>query len=77
MLLGIGPNTQFKIETGDEVWDDFIVDIPSSIKTYIYLSVRIVFDPPKTSFELKALENQITKLEYTINTIADEEEVSV
>lgn len=72
LMLGAGPDTQFRLETGDEVWDDFMVDVPSSIKTYIYLSVRLTFDPPKTSFELESIEKQIQKLEYSINTITDE-----
>lgn len=75
LLLGAGPDVQFELETGDETWSDFMTDAPSAIKTYIYLSVRLTFDPPKTSFELNSIENQIQKLEFQINTITDEEVV--
>lgn len=68
--LGIGPEIGFAIESRDQVWGDFLEDDIrlSSVKTYIYLRVRLLFDPPATSFHIKAMEDQIRELEWRLNT---------
>lgn len=41
-------------------------------KSYVYLKVRLGFDPPKTSFVINAIEKQISELEYRLNTMREE-----
>lgn len=37
-------------------------------RTYVFLKVKLLFDPPKASFQIEALENQIREFEWRINT---------
>lgn len=67
--LGVGPVDGFMIEDAEAVWADFIVDDVklNSVKTYIYLKVRMLFDPPTTSFLIEAFNHQIEELEWRMN----------
>jgi len=68
--LGIGPVDGFMIEDETPEWDAFLGDDLklNSVKTYIYLSVRLVFDPPTTSYLIDSLRNQLNELTWRINT---------
>ncbi|WKW86797.1 hypothetical protein SEA_CONLEY_11 [Gordonia phage Conley] len=67
--LGLGPEEGFMITDSSEEWGDLLEEDArlNSIKTYIYLKVRILFDPPSTSFVLSALQEQIKELEWRLN----------
>lgn len=67
--LGIGPDGGFEIENADATWDDFLNGDKSlnSVKTYIFLRVRMIFDPPATSFHLNAMKEQIEQIEWRLN----------
>lgn len=69
--LGVGPAVGFMIDSADDVWDDFIVLDDdreyNSIKIYIQLRVRMLFDPPQTSYLLDAMTEQINQLEWRLN----------
>ena len=73
--LGVGPVEGFSIEDDSASWSDF--DVPSNqlhlIKTYVYLKVRILFDPPGTSFLLEAANNQIKEYEWRLNVFREVE----
>jgi len=70
--LGHGPDMGFHIEDETAEWDDFSGDpLANSIKTYVCLKVRLVFDPPSTSFVLNALEKQITEHEVRLNWVRE------
>lgn len=74
--LGVGPSEGFFIEDDSAVWTDFIPDLTKlqSVKTYIYLKVRIVFDPASLgSATLAAYERQIQELEWRLNVSAESE----
>lgn len=76
--LGVGPTTGFAIEDETKVWQDFISDdemILNACKTYVYLRVRILFDPPTTSFVLSALKEQLAEYEWRINVLREEKVV--
>ena len=67
--LGVGPDTVYSINDATPKWIDFLTDsvMYSAVKTYIYLKVKIVFDPPGTSFLLDAMQRQIQELEWRLN----------
>ncbi len=45
--LGVGPSDPFKITGEDEIWSDFMPDgYQEEVKTYVYLKMRLIFDPP-------------------------------
>lgn len=67
--IGVGPAAVYSIEDSTPTWIDFLTDsvMYSAVKTYIYLKVKVVFDPPGTSFLLDAMRNQIQELEWRLN----------
>lgn len=67
--MGIGPTTGFAIEDATPTWTDFLTDVKplNDVKSYVYLRVRMMFDPPGTSFHLAAMEKQIDELGWRIN----------
>lgn len=60
--------------TGEnETWDDIVdnVDELSGIKSYVYLKVRLLFDPPASSAMQTAMDNSIKELEWRMYTMRD------
>lgn len=74
--LGIGPTQGFMIEDGATEWDTFLAgDIRlNNVKTYTYLRVRLLFDPPASSFAITAIQDQIKELEWRINAQREDEQ---
>jgi len=75
--LGIGPTEPYLITSKYQVWDDFFGTGPKleSVKTYIYLKVRLAFDPP-TGGVLEAIQRQITEYEWRITAQAEKGETT-
>lgn len=72
--LGAGPASGFAIEDDSSTWAEFLGTDPrlNNIKTYVYLRVRLLFDPPTTGFHVKAMQEQITELEWRINAYRED-----
>lgn len=71
--IGVGPAEGFRITGTFETWSDFTsdkIDI-ESVKTYMYLRVRLLFDPPTTSALVEAMTKQADKLEWRLNVAAE------
>lgn len=66
--LGVGPVDGFIIEDAAKTWDQFINGkmAINSVKSYVYLKVRVLFDPPATSFAIDAMTNQIKEFEWRL-----------
>lgn len=70
--LGVGPVGGFQITDATTEWSAFVTDPRlNSVMTFVYLKVKLTFDPPKTGFHLAAIERQIKELEYRINVVVD------
>ena len=70
--LGVGPETPFKIYSSEEVWTDFIEDgWLEDVKQYIYLKVRLIFDPPANATLMSSIEEQINQLEWLMNSVSE------
>lgn len=72
--LGVGPVDGFFIEDDSAEWDDFPCTSPQQIhlvKTYVYLRVRILFDPPTTGYLVTALEAQLREYEWRLNQMRE------
>jgi hypothetical protein len=72
--IGIGPAEGFMIEDADPTWDAFLGSDPllNSVKSYVYLRVRLLFDLPATSFHIASIEKQIQELEWRLSVHRDE-----
>lgn len=71
--LGIGPPSGFNITGIQETWSSFVPE-PTKyemVKAYVVLRVRLLFDPPTSSFVLESMKNQITEFEWLLNVEAE------
>lgn len=71
--LGVGPTDGYFISGESETWSDFIGGSKSieAVKTYIYLSVKLVFDPPTSNYVLESMDRQIYELAWRIRLQAE------
>lgn len=67
--LGVGPEAGFSIEDKTPTWTAFTApeNQLNMVRSYVFLSVRLLFDPPSTSFHLEAMKQQIEKFEWRLN----------
>lgn len=71
--LGVGPLDGFSIEDDTTGWSEYVAP-PNQlhlIKTYVYLKVRLLFDPPSTSFLINAYEEQLKEYEWRLNVMRE------
>ena len=73
--LGVGPSEGFSIKNKTDVWSDFIPNDPKieSVKSYIYMKVKLLFDPPLSSTVMEAMNRMISELEWRLNVQAETE----
>lgn len=73
--LGVGPTEGFTVEDADDEWEDFIDPDDhqyQAAKSYVYLKVQMLFDPPQTSYLIAAKQKQIEELEWRLNVHREE-----
>ena len=71
--LGVGPENGFNIESEAEQWNQFITeeDNLEADKTYVYLKVRLIFDPPTNGAVMEAYKQMIQEYEWRLNVQAE------
>lgn len=70
--LGVGVDG-YTVTSAENTWDEFLTDISKleGVKTYIYIRVRMLFDPPANSTLSKTLEDTARELEWRLNVKAE------
>ena len=70
--MGVGPEEKFRIIDNKPVWSDFTEenDDYDEVKTYVYLRVKKVFDPPTNSSLMSAMNEEIKELEWRLSVTA-------
>lgn len=71
--LGLGPTEGFMIEDDAATWVEFTgtgitPTTLNAVKSYIYLFVRLIFDPPSTPHHIQAAEDQKSELTHRLLT---------
>jgi hypothetical protein len=75
--IGAGPPEGFLIKGDSEVWTDFISDIRlESVKSFVYLKVKLLFDPPLSSAVIESTNRLISELEWRISVAVDSGEIT-
>lgn len=71
--LGVGPASGFSIEDETTEWTDFINNNAQlqAVKSYIYLKVKLLFDPPLSSAVIESTNRMIAELEWRLNVAAE------
>lgn len=65
--LGLGPEGGYGIEGYDEIWDDYMTSYNMSmIKTFIYLKVRLAFDPPSSTALIESMQRTLDELTWRL-----------
>jgi hypothetical protein len=79
--VGIGPAGGFFISGVEDTWEDFSGTanppvVPANqlnmVKTYVYLKVRYLFDPPSTGYAVDAMKQQIEEFEGRLNLFRED-----
>lgn len=74
--LGIGPSAGSMIDK-DTKWSDILEgmdDMLQAVKSYIYLKVRLNFDPPTSGSVMQAMKELIAEYEWRLNVAVDPNE---
>ena len=72
--LGVGPDNGFSISDASTTWSSYINNDKqiNDVITYMYLKVRLLFDPPANSSILNAQKELISELEWRLNVAVDD-----
>jgi hypothetical protein len=71
--VGVGPSTGVLVEDDTAVWGDVLEgnNELNMVKSYVYMRVRQMFDPPATSFHVEALNKMILEFEVRMNIVRE------
>ena len=71
--LRVGPSEGFCIEDDTATWDEFIQHKKeiNSVKSYVRIKVRLLFDPPTSSSQIDNANKLINELEWRLNSAGD------
>lgn len=70
--MGVGPTEKFRIIDDKPIWSDFTGEDYDydEVKTYVYLKVKLIFDPPANSNVINAMKEDIKELEWRLTVTA-------
>lgn len=77
--IGVGPVGGYEV-TKDSTWSDYlgedVITKLSAVRTYIYLKVKLIFDPPTSSAVMEAMKQTASEIEVRLNMEVDPGESS-
>lgn len=75
--LNIGPKDGFLIESTEETWDQYITKTNlTMIKSFIYLKVKLIFDPPSSTAVIESINRTIGEIEFRLYVEGDPARIS-
>ena len=71
--LGVGPVYGLIVKDTSTMWSDLIPEgvMLEGVKSYVYLCVKMVFDPPASSYVMDAMKQQKEELEWRLREQAE------
>lgn len=67
---GVGPKQGFIVTSSEQTWGEFFAESNGkqleAVKMYVYLKVKMVFDPPQTSFVMDAFKETCQETEWRL-----------
>lgn len=72
--MGVGPANGYTITDQSSQWSSFLTGDSAKlefVKSYIYLKVRLLFDPPLSQSVKDSIVSMITELEWRISNQVD------
>lgn len=66
--MGIGPSGGFYVSGNSETWGEFIQNdlLLQQVKSYVYLKVKLLFDPPTNSSMMDSFKQLANELEWRL-----------
>jgi hypothetical protein len=73
--IGVGPENGFQIVDAVATWDNLLgSDLRlNNVQSYVYLQVKLLFDPPQSSFAIEAIERMAKELSTRIYLLREVE----
>ncbi|HEY2455601.1 MAG TPA: hypothetical protein VGI71_23900 [Scandinavium sp.] len=74
LQIGVGNPSGFTINDDATLWSDYVTSLQylGMVQQYIYMNVRLAFDPPATSYAIAAIKDQIEELSCRINIASEQ-----
>lgn len=71
--LGACKTPNFMVTSDADIWTDLLLPNVNlaAAKSYVFLQVKQIFDPPATSFALEAIKRQLDMYEWRLQVQAD------
>ena len=72
--MGVGPKEGYEVSDYDQTWSEFLGENYNklgAVKTYVYLQVKMLFDPPTNSFVMDAMKKQSEEILFRLNVQAE------
>ena len=72
--LGLSIPADFYVRDDVQTWRDLLGEFRDLdlVKSYMTMKVRLMFDPPSSSFGLASMTEMVTELEWRINVLTDQ-----
>lgn len=72
--LGVGPEDGYFIKDKSAKWEDFMPmdDRLEFVKSYVFMKVKLLFDPSASSVVVGAMDKAISELEWRIQVAVDQ-----
>lgn len=72
--IGVGSKT-FRVTGSSETWDEFLTGADDAdlddVITFVYLRVRMLFDPPSSGITTEAVKETINELTWRLSVAVD------
>lgn len=71
--LGVIPEDGFEITSSSNTWAELLAGDKNlnGLKSYIYIRVRLLFDPPPTSYAIDSFKKQADEFEWRLQVQKD------
>lgn len=71
--LGVGPEQGYIVTDKNATWGDFVNSETNvaALISYVYIKVKLMFDPPQNSFTIDSLNRQASEFEWRLNAAVD------
>ena len=72
--LGLSIPADFYVRDDVQTWQNLLGEFRDLdlVKSYMTMKVRLMFDPPSSSFGLKSMEEMVKEYEWRINVLTDQ-----
>jgi hypothetical protein len=77
--MNVGPSTGFFINDSTSLWSEYTqeINVANMVKTFVYLKVRLLFDPPTSPSVIESINRTLSELEFRLYYEGDKNNIIV